>query len=296
MPRPLGSGQWKGLLNRDGPDEEVMRPPRALDHLDELSHILSAERVGLFSDFDGTLTPIFDDPRDTVLDSRIRDLLGVLTERLDLVAVVSGRGVGYLRGVVGLGGVTYVGNHGMEVWGAGRIEPDANAEVDSGLLGGVQRGVEGLGIRGLYVEDKGVNVAVHYRNAPDPAGARGAVLKMMRSFVETRDLAIKEGKMVVEVGPTAEVNKGTAVDRLARGAGLTGAIVLGDDVTDCDAFDAVHDAGLGRGFRGAAVAVVDEETPKAVLQKADYRLEGRGEVEEFLRWMAYSSPRSERKP
>ena len=44
------------------------------------------------------------------------------------------------------------------------------------------------------------------------------------------------------------------------------------------------------------MAVVDEETPTAVLQKADYGLEGREEVEEFLRWMAYSSPRSERKP
>ena len=283
-------------MNREGPDEEGMCPPRALDHLDELSHILSAERVGVFSDFDGTLTPIFDDPRDTMLESNIRDLLAVLSEKLDLVAVVSGRGVEFLRGVVGLNGVTYVGNHGLEVWGAGRLESEVNAKVDRGLLGEVQRGVEGLGIRGLYVEDKGMSVAVHYRNAPDPAEARGAVLKMMRSFVETRGLAIKEGKMVVEAGPKAEVNKGTAVGRLARGAGLTGAIVLGDDVTDCDAFDAVHDAGLGRGFSGAAVAVVDEETPKAVLQKADYHLEGRGEVEEFLRWMAYSSPRSERKP
>ena len=283
-------------MNRDGPDEEVMRPPRALDHLDELSHILSAERVGLFSDFDGTLTPIFDDPRDTVFDSKIRDLLAVLAGKLDLVAVVSGRGVEFLRGLVGLKGVTYVGNHGLEVWGAGRLEPEANAEVERGLLGELQRVVERIGIKGLYVEDKGMNVAVHYRNAPDPAEARGAVLDMMRSFVETHDLAIKEGKMVVEVGPTAEVNKGTAVSRLARGAGLTGAIVLGDDVTDCDAFDAVHDAGMGRSFRGAAVAVVDGETPKAVLQKADYRLEGRGEVEEFLRWMACSSPRSERKP
>ena len=63
--------------------------------MDELSHdILSAERVGLFSDFDGTLTPIFDDPRDTVLDSSIRDILAVLAEKLDLVAVVSGRGWG----------------------------------------------------------------------------------------------------------------------------------------------------------------------------------------------------------
>ena len=283
-------------MNREWRDEEGMCPPRALDHLDELSHILRAERVGVFSDFDGTLTPIFDDPRDTVLESRIKDLLAVLAEKLDLVAVVSGRGVGFLRGVVGLGGITYVGNHGIEVWGAGRVEPEANAEVDRGLLGEVQRWVEGLGTRGLYVEDKGVNVAVHYRNAPDPARARGAVLDMMRSLVEARSLTIKEGKMVVEVGPTAEVNKGTAVGRLVREFWLTGAIVLGDDVTDCDTFDAVHDADLGRDFRGAAVAVVDDETPKAVLQKADYRLEGRGEVEEFLRWMAYLSPRSERKP
>ena len=283
-------------MNREGRDEKGMCPPRALDHLGELSHILSAERVGVFSDFDGTLTPIFDDPRDTVLESNIRDLLAVLSEKLDLVAVVSGRGVGFLRGVVGLGGVTYVGNHGLEVWGAGRLESEVNAKVDRGLLGEVQRGVEGLGIRGLYVEDKGMSVAVHYRNAPDPTEARDAVLNMMRSFVETRGLAIKEGKMVVEVGPTAEVNKGTAVGRLVREFGLTGAIVLGDDVTDCDAFDAVHDAGLGRDFRGLAVAVVDDETPKAVLQKADYRLEGQGEVEELLRWMAYSSPRSERKP
>ena len=127
-------------MNREGRDEEGMCPPRALDHLDELSHILSAERVGLFSDFDGTLTPIFEDPRDTVLESKIRDLLAVLAEKLDLVAVVSGRGVGFLREVVGLGGVTYVGNHGMEVWGVGRLAPEANAEVDKGLLGEVRDG------------------------------------------------------------------------------------------------------------------------------------------------------------
>ena len=283
-------------MNRKGCIGDVLHPPHALDNLDKLSDILGEKRVGVFSDFDGTLTPIFDDPRDTVLESKIRDLLAVLAEKLDLVAVVSGRGVGFLRGVVGLGGVTYVGNHGLEVWGAGRLEPEVNAEVDRGLLGEVQRGVEGLGIRGLYVEDKGVNVAVHYRNAPDREEARLSVLKLMHALAEALNLAIKQGKMVVEVGPTAEVDKGTAVSRLAREFGLTGAIVLGDDVTDCDAFDAVHDAGLGRDFRGAAVAIVDDETPKAVLQKADYRLEGRGEVEEFLRWMAYSSPRSERKP
>ena len=101
--------------------------------------------------------------------------------------------------------------------------------------------------------------------------------------------------MVWEIGPRVEVNKGTAVRRLAREYELTGAIVLGDDVTDCDAFDAVHRLIRERGIRGAAVVVVDEETPEAVLRKADYRLSGPGEVEEFLRWMAYASSRAERK-
>ena len=98
--------------------------------------------------------------------------------------------------------------------------------------------------------------------------------------------------MVLEIGPGAGVNKGTAVDRLAREFGLMGAIFLGDDVTDCDAFDAVHRLIGERDLEGAAVAVVDEETPEAVLRKADYCLSGSEEVEEFLRWMAYASPRA----
>ena len=92
-----------------------------------------------------------------------------------------------------------------------------------------------------------------------------------------------------------EVNKGTAVRRLAREYELTGAIVLGDDVTDCDAFNALHELMRQRGLKGAAVAVVDEETPEALLRKSDFRLVGHGEVEEFLRWMAHTSPRASRK-
>ena len=98
--------------------------------------------------------------------------------------------------------------------------------------------------------------------------------------------------MVLEVVPASGVNKGTAVARLAREFELTGAIAVGDDVTDGDAFDALHQLTRKSGLKGAAVAVVDEETPEAVLRRADYRLSGVGEVEEFLRWMAYKSPRA----
>ena len=270
----------------------MTNPPRALNDLDSFSQILSADRVGLFSDFDGTLTPLFDDPRDTVLSPTIRDTLSELSEKVYLVAVVSGRDVSTLREMVGLKSVTYVGNHGLELWKAGGERLECEAQVSDGLLEDVERGVGSVGISGLSLEDKGMSVAVHYRNSSDPTGARSAVSQVLKSLAAARGLKIREGKMVLEVGPGAGVNKGTAVDRLVEEFELTGAIVIGDDVTDCDAFDALHELMRERGLKGAAVAVVDEETPEDVLRKADYRLSGSGEVEEFLRWMAYESPRA----
>ena len=273
----------------------MILPPRVLDDLDFFSEILNAGRVGLFSDFDGTLTALFDDPGDTVLPPTIRETLSELSKRVELVAVVSGRDARYLRETIGLKSVTYVGNHGLEEWKAEGEKPEYRAQVPVGLLEEVESGVGSIGVSGLLVENKGLRVAVHFRNAPDLAAARCAVLQMLKPLAAGRGLGIKEGKMVLEIGPRVEVNKGTAVRRLAREYDLTGAIVLGDDVTDCDAFDALHGLARERVLKGAAVAVVDEETPEAVLRKADYRLSGLGEVEAFLRWMAYASARAERK-
>ena len=230
-----------------------------------------------------------------MLSPGIRETLGEVSERVELVAVVSGRDVRYLREMVGSKSVTYVGNHGLEEWKAGGEQPEYGAQVPVGLVEEVKSGVGSIGVSGLLVENKGLRVAVHYRNAPDLSAARCAVSQMLEPLASGRGLGIKEGKMVWEIGPRMDVNKGTAVSRLAREYELTGAIVLGDDVTDCDAFDAVHGLIRERGIRGAAVAVVDHETPEALLRKADYRLSGSGEVEEFLRWMAYASSRAERK-
>ena len=266
-------------------------PPRALDHLDAFSQVLSAGPVGLFSDFDGTLTPIFNDPRDTVLSQAIRNILAELSKRLDVVAVVSGRDLGFLRDAIGLNGVTYVGNHGLEVCKAGG-ETEYLAQVPDGLLEDMEELVGGIGISGLYVENKGLSVAVHHRNARDPGTAGLAALELLKPLAAARGLKIKSGKMVLEVVPASGVNKGTAVARLAREFELMGAIFIGDDVTDCDAFDALHELIRAGCLKGAALAVVDRETPEGVLRKADYCLSGPGEVEEFLRWMAYESPRA----
>ena len=279
------------MSRRDPPNEMIL--PSVLDHLDYFSsQILGAGRLGLFSDFDGTLTPLFDDPRDTTLSPTTRDTLGELSKKVDLVAVVSGRDVRTLREMVGLESVTYIGNHGLEEWRTGGERQEYDAQVSDGLLEDVEKGVGDIGISGLSLEDKGMSVAVHYRNAPDPTAACSALSQVLMSLAAARGLDTREGKMVLEIGPGGGVDKGTAVARLAREFELTGGIVLGDDVTDGDAFDALHELMSDRGLNGAAVAVVDEETPEVVLRKADYRLSGTGEVEEFLRWMAYESPRA----
>ena len=288
------SGRGASLRRGAFPNEMIL-PPRVVDDLDSFSRILSAGRVGLFSDFDGTLTPLFDDPRNTVLSPAIRDTLSELSKKVELVAVVSGREVRFLREKIGLKSVTYVGNHGLEEWKTGGEQQEYVVQVSDGLLEEIEKGVAGIGVSGFSVENKVLSVAVHYRNAPDPTATRSAVSQMLKSLAASRDLQIKEGKMVLEIGPGVGVNKGTAVGRLAREFELTGAVVLGDDVTDCDAFDALHGLVRERGLKGAAVAVVDEETPEAVLRKVDYCLSGSEEVEEFLRWMAYASPRASRK-
>ena len=276
----------------DTSPNDMIIPPNALDYRDSFSRILGAGRVGLFSDFDGTITPIFDDPEDTTLAPEMKGLLSELSRKLELVAVVSGREVGFLRETVGLESVTYVGNHGLEVWRPGAERPERRARIPDGLQEDVEREVEGIGLSGLNVEYKNLSVAVHYRNAADSTAARSAVWRMLESLAAAHGLEVREGKMILEIGPGAGVNKGSAVDRLAREHELTGAIVLGDDVTDCDAFDALREPAGEIGLRGASVAVVDGETPEVVLRKADYSLSGVGEAEEFLRWMAYASPRA----
>ena len=133
--------------------------PREVDDLDSFSRILSAGRVGLFSDFDGTLTPLFDDPRNTVLSPAIRDTLSELSKKVELVAVVSGREVRFLREKIGLKSVTYVGNHGLEEWKTGGEQQEYVVQVSDGLLEEIEKGVAGIWglgvIRGKQSSERG---------------------------------------------------------------------------------------------------------------------------------------------
>ena len=216
-----------------------------------------------------------------------RAALDALTSRLALAAVVSGRDVLKAREMVGLEGVVYVGNHGLERWQEGGVRVAEEAAQYAPLVQEVVEALRrGLDAPGLIIEDKGVTASVHYRLSANPDGAREAILSFLAGVSSADGLRITEGKMVVEIRPPVSINKGISVERLVGEHGLRGVIYLGDDVTDVDAFRAVRALSAQGRCRGLALGVVGAETPPEVEQEADYVLRGVPEVEELLRSLA----------
>jgi trehalose 6-phosphate phosphatase len=136
-----------------------------------------------------------------------------------------------------------------------------------------------LDIEGLNFEDKNAALAIHYRNCPDTDEARQAILERVESSSLASDFKIVEGKMVVELRPPVDVNKGTAVRDLIEDYSLKGGIYLGDDMSDLDAFMVMRREGF------AAIGVVGVETPVEVEAAVNLTLNGVSDVERFLKWL-----------
>ncbi|MEE8442428.1 MAG: trehalose-phosphatase [Dehalococcoidia bacterium] len=255
------------------------------DRLDMVEHILSHSSVGLISDVDGTLAPIVDSPAEANLSPLCREALRRLVPSMELVALVSGRSVEKMLEMVQVEGIRYVGNHGLQWWAHGKAHILEEAAPFRQAIGQLVAILRKPLIQGLYVEDKGITLALHYRNAADPAQTRAAVLKRLKAPAKALGLRVTEGKMLVEARPPIEVNKGTALASLARDFSLNGALFLGDDITDVDAFRAMHSLVAQGKLLGLAIAVLDKETPPQVAQEADLTLQGVRDVERFLDWL-----------
>ena len=203
-------------------------------------------------DFDGTLAPIVARPEDGAPLAGIRELLRSLATRADTrVAIVSGRGMADARQRVGVRGVYYAGNHGLEIHGPGvdRVhEEAAAAEPRLAALADRLRVALG-GVAGAQVEDKGLTLSVHYRRLADPDRA-GHVVRAVRAAAATvPGVRLTEGKMVVEIRPDVDWDKGHAalflVDALLADTPDAPAFFIGDDRTDEDAFAALAGRGPG---------------------------------------------------
>jgi trehalose-phosphatase len=206
--------------------------------------VVSAPVLLVASDFDGTLSPIVNDPaRAAPLEEATAALAAIADLPATHVAVVSGRALADLGARVGMPShVHLIGGHGAEIagWPDDGLTPGQAARRLSILaaLDALQAAASGF-----VVEPKPRSVAFHYRNA-DPAAAEFAVREVRELAAGLDDVTVKEGKMVVELAVT-EGDKGAAIRRLARSIGADAIIYIGDDVTDEDAFAVLGGSDLG---------------------------------------------------
>lgn len=257
------------------------------DPADLLVAILNRSHPALVLDVDGTLSDIVEDPGSAQVRPAIRDAIRRLTQRLDLVAIVSGRSVLEARRLVRVPEAVYFGNHGAERLARGKVMIAEGgkrlASVLALLLPRLRQKLQPLGV---VVEDKGIALSLHYRTAPDPRAAHTAILNALRDTGVPRGLHLHAGKKVIELRPDIG-NKGFVVKRLQKEYQLDGIVYIGDDTTDLDAFRALRE--LGPDVRSAAVAVESPESPEE-LKEADFSVAGVDGVEELLTYLAAVMP------
>ena len=232
-------------------------------------------RAGVVVDFDGTLSPIVDDPAAARPAPGAVDALTALAGRLGLVAVMSGRPVDFLLPHLPPG-LTVSGLYGLEVVRHGDRTDHPDAAPWRAVVAAAARDAETGGPEGMDVEPKGLSLTVHYRRRPDLAAA-------VRAWAEAEaartGLTVREAKMSVELHPPLPADKGTALEALA--GDLAAVCYAGDDRGDLPAYDAL-DRLATRAVHTLRVAVTGPEAPAALLARADLTLDGPPALVEFL--------------
>ena len=186
------------------------------------------------------------------------------------MAIVTGRAVSDVRGRLGFEPHYIVGSHGAED-GLDAGAADAQARALDPLRDLLRlRGVN-LAAAGIWVEDKVLSIALHYRQSPDLCAE---VIELARDLVGTRaELSLQPGDCVVEIKP-AGADKGRALTAFLAEQPFAGRmpVMVGDDLTDEHAFAAAQaNAGFG--------VIVGSRRPT----RARFALDGPSEVVEWLR-------------
>ncbi|MFQ6128330.1 MAG: trehalose-phosphatase [Thermoplasmata archaeon] len=252
-----------------------------LNHLGQIERDISYRKPILLLDYDGTLTPIVQTPDLAVLSEDMLSLLRRLeSDRRFVIGIISGRSLSDVKSKVGLVGIWYAGNHGMEIGYQNKvfIHPDAKRRmpVINRICSYLRPLVERY--EGTIVEDKGLTASVHYRMVSeyDIPKIKSIVESAIEPFSENRDILLTHGKMVLEIRPDIPWDKGKAVLWLLNniGANFTDEYLimyLGDDRTDEDAFRVLSG-------RGITVLV----SSKDIESDAEYILFGVDDVKKFL--------------
>ena len=252
--------------------------------------VLKAQGLYLLLDYDGTLTPIVSRPDLALCPPEVRELLEKLKDLpRSSLAIVSGRSLQDLYGLIGVPGITYVGNHGLEIRNPAGVHEKKLSLSRQKELAGIKTTLQrGLGdLPGVLFEDKESILAVHYRMVPKRDHG-----KIFREMDEIRKKwggkwNLARGKMVFEIRPCGDFHKGKAVRDLMKNGPPGGLLpfYFGDDQTDEDAFRFLRGKGITV-FVGAPETRTD----------AEYYLNTPAEVTDFLKRLIENYPAGDSLP
>jgi len=221
---------------------------------DVLEQKLKENRLFLFLDYDGTLASISEIPEKARLPKKTKDVLIELSRLARCrLAVVSGRSLMDIKNMVGIAGLIYIGNHGMEIEGP-KIR--FRRPTTFGFRNALQQIKEGLSKKliakkGVLIEDKNLTLSLHYRlaNRNDTDLIKKVFKEITRPYLKTGEIKVGAGKKVLEIRPPVEWDKGKvalwllAREQLESGDEEVQSIYIGDDSTDEDAFAVLKNKG-----------------------------------------------------
>ncbi len=221
--------------------------------------LLAAERTLCAFDFDGTLAPIVTDPKRAAMRPRTRALLRELASLYPCI-VVSGRArEDALKKLTGVPVLRVIGNHGADTGDTSTARTSVEhwkTELEAGLGS----------IPGLWIEDKGLSLAVHYRQCADRPEVRRRILTQAEALSCSH---VFGGKQVVNVVAESAPNKGDALAEERDRLGLNWVLYVGDDENDESAF----------ALQGNVVAV---RIGRKLRSHAAYYLRAQSEIDKLL--------------
>ncbi len=249
--------------------------PSALASKEQIFQKLEEGRLAIFLDYDGTLTPIVDDPAQALLQDKVRRLLRSLSERWSVI-IMTGRALQDILCLVGLESLAYAGCHGFSIQCR---QSSFVEEPGKRFLPALDKAEKELCervkyLQGVRLERKPYSMAIHYRQADESVLPK--LERCVDEVVESNpDLMKTVGKKIFELRPRVDWNKGKAllylIQKLHVDQSRIVPLYIGDDVTDEDAFEAIADIGIG--------ILVSEDNQATA---ATYRVNNPDEVAIFL--------------
>nr|GMC93251.1 probable trehalose-phosphate phosphatase J [Ipomoea batatas] len=263
--------------------------PSALDMFEQIIKASKGKNIVMFLDYDGTLSPIVDDPDSAFMSDPMRSTVRKLATYFP-TAIVSGRCRDKVYSFVRLAELYYAGSHGMDIKGPSRgskykkgAEEDVLFQPASEFLPMIDEVYKTLleqtsSTSGVKVENNKFCVSVHFRCVDELKW--GELAQQVRSVLkEYPKLRLTQGRKVLEIRPIIEWDKGKALEFLLESLGYANStdvfpVYIGDDRTDEDAFKVLRE--IGQGF-GILVSKLPKDT------QASYSLQEPSEVMVFLR-------------